>query len=587
MSHKRYKVCFFSREGIDHINKQQYSLQDINILKEYGFEVVIISDFLKIPWDCDLYFSWWASGSFFPLIVARIRFKPIFVIAGGNEVIGHVDSLYGFKGGYADSNFFKKLAVYFSLKLSSKLFVVSSHMVKHVERISSRTPIVLYNSVDTNRFFPKKISKEFISSVINFDEISFLNKRGFLLLEAFALIVNKYPNISLQIIGKYSPYLNNIKNRAFSLGIQNRVCFVCDIPNLELPDFLNKAKLYVQLSDTETFGMALVEAMALEIPVVCSVKGAFLEVAGDLGIFCDNNDVDSIKQGLCIGLDLNEFQYNERGSLLRARVLEKFDFNIRKDYFFKEFDILFNKRTMKEKLKNVLPKPILDLYRKIRVLFLRLEFYQLSSEQAMNKIYFEKRWGKDNNFVYYSGRGSHDDFIIKPYVDSVKNFLIDKDFSVLDLGCGDFNVGSRISPFAKKYIACDIVTELIDYNKIRFKDFQNTVFFKNSICEDDWPVADVVCIRQVLQHLSNNEILKIIPKLSSFKYAIITESLPLSKFEANIDNFTGPDIRLSKKSGVVLDLPPFNFSYKKKVILCQINDFKDDAIIQTLLYQIN
>ena len=337
----RLKVCFFSREGVNHISKQQYSLQDIRILNEYGFDVVIASDFWDIPWNCDLYFSWWASGSFLPLIVAKLCSKPIFVVAGGNEVIDHIDSLYGFKAGYGSSNVLKRLAVITTLKTATQLFVVSTHMVGHVLRISAREPIVLYNSVDTERFIPQKLLRTYITSVINFDEISYLNKRGLLLMEAFVRVSPLYADIGLLLIGKSSHYLTYLKKYAETLGIKDKVKFVSDLNNIDLPEYLNTSKLYVQLSDTETFGMALVEAMSLEIPVVCSKKGAFLEVTGGLGIYCDNNDIDSITSAIFEGLTLSNESYNRIGRELRLRVLELFDFNSRKEFLFRQFDNLF------------------------------------------------------------------------------------------------------------------------------------------------------------------------------------------------------------------------------------------------------
>ena len=157
---------------------------------------------------------------------------------------------------------------------------------------------------------------------------------------------------------------------------------------------------------------------------------------------------------------------------------------------------------------------------------------------------------------------------------------------ILDLGCGDFNVGSKLTSFSKHYIAADIVEELILHNSVKFRHLSNTNFIKLSITEDSFPEADVLILRQVLQHLSNSDIMTVLPKLAKFKYVIITEAIPNGDFEENKDNFTGPDIRLSNKSGVVLDFPPFNFEYLDKSVLIDIHDEKDEAIIRTTLYKL-
>ena len=59
--------------------------------------------------------------------------------------------------------------------------------------------------------------------------------------------------------------------------------------------------------------------------------------------------------------------------------------------------------------------------------------------------------------------------------------------------------------YTKKYIAVDIVENLIERNKTLFKE-DNLEFHCLDIVEDDLPKADCIILRQVLQHLSNAEI---------------------------------------------------------------------------------
>jgi len=83
------------------------------------------------------------------------------------------------------------------------------------------------------------------------------------------------------------------------------------------------------------------------------------------------------------------------------------------------------------------------------------------------------------------------------------------------------------------------------------------------ITNDALPKADVAIIRQVLQHLSNEQILQALPRiLSAYKYVILTEHLPAREgFEPNVDKPAGPDIRLGIDSGIVLRRPPFNIPF--------------------------
>ena len=100
--------------------------------------------------------------------------------------------------------------------------------------------------------------------------------------------------------------------------------------------------------------------------------------------------------------------------------------------------------------------------------------------------------------------------------------------------------------------------------------------------EEDLPKGDVVVVRQVLQHLSNKHISKIVPKIPAFKTALITEHLPAGRFTPNLDKQTGPDHRPSFNSGVVLTDPPFNMKVVSEEIICEVPS--EGGLIRTIAY---
>ena len=137
------------------------------------------------------------------------------------------------------------------------------------------------------------------------------------------------------------------------------------------------------------------------------------------------------------------------------------------------------------------------------------------------------------------------------------------------------------------YVACDIVPELINFNRLKYKAL-NVEFRALDIIADKLPSGKIVFIRQVLQHLSNDQINILIPKLkATYEYIILTEHLPsLDYFEHNLDKPTGPDIRASIKSGIVLTSPPFWLSVINEQLLCE-EKLDSGEIIRTTLYKIN
>ena len=208
------------------------------------------------------------------------------------------------------------------------------------------------------------------------------------------------------------------------------------------------------------------------------------------------------------------------------------------------------------------------------------------TKKAMEQIYDQNLWG-DNNTEFYSGFGSHNPAIVNPYVEVVKQFLtsFDTPITVLDLGCGDFNIGNQFVAFTKKYIAVDIVENLINYNQEKFKA-AHLEFQCLDIAKDDLPKADCIIIRQVLQHLSNAEVQKVLDKLTDFNYIILTEHIPKGFFTPNKDIISGQGIRLKKQSGLDILKPPFNFKVKEKKELLVFNLEDDKGLITTTFYKV-
>ncbi|MFC4268016.1 class I SAM-dependent methyltransferase [Polaribacter marinivivus] len=208
------------------------------------------------------------------------------------------------------------------------------------------------------------------------------------------------------------------------------------------------------------------------------------------------------------------------------------------------------------------------------------------TKAVMQQIYEANLWGK-NGDDFYSGEGSHHPNIVVPYVKVVSSFLTSfkNPITICDLGCGDFNIGSQLLSFSKEYFAVDIVPELIEHLKKQYPQ-KEVSFFCLDIAKDELPKADCVIIRQVLQHLSNKEIKEIVSKLYDYKYVILTEHLPIGKFEANKDIISGQGIRLKKKSGLDITKSPFNFKFKKTVVLNNFDLENNKGKIVTTLFEL-
>lgn len=90
-------------------------------------------------------------------------------------------------------------------------------------------------------------------------------------LRVLALIPD--PEVSLDVVGE-GPYLDKLRKLASSLHIENRVCFHGRVDNCTLADFYSRAHILLHLSEYESFGIVIIEAMnAGVVPVATNVGG--------------------------------------------------------------------------------------------------------------------------------------------------------------------------------------------------------------------------------------------------------------------------------------------------------------------------
>ena len=102
------------------------------------------------------------------------------------------------------------------------------------------------------------------------------------IIQAMPVILREYPDTKLILVG--SGYLENqLRDLCIQLGIKDYVEFVGSIHHDKVPKLLAKIDIFIMPSiyNSETFGVAAVEASAMEIPVVASRVGGVPEVVID------------------------------------------------------------------------------------------------------------------------------------------------------------------------------------------------------------------------------------------------------------------------------------------------------------------
>lgn len=243
------------------------------------------------------------------------------------------------------------------------------------------------------------------------------------------------------------------------------------------------------------------------------------------------------------------------------------------------------KSEIKSIAKLIIPDPMINLYRRLRLYLYRNHNRKLSAKEIFTRIYQENEWGgKVGDFC--SGTGSNE-YFTSLYGEVVKDFIKEKNIStVVDLGCGDFAAGKKLLVKGMNYLGVDIVEELIKKNQMTFSG-DNVSFVLLDIISDPLPKGELCLIRQVFQHLSNTQILSVIQKLETYKYILVTEHYPADSVHPipNKDKPCGGDTRIHDNSAVYLDSPPFNMTISKIVLETEVPPIvaKGERIITFLI----
>lgn len=110
---------------------------------------------------------------------------------------------------------------------------------------------------------------------------------------------------------------------ARELGVADDVLFVGSVPNIA--DYLSVADLLLLPSETESFGLSALEAMACEVPVIATNVGGLPEVVqeGETGFLVPTGDIAAMSERAALLLSEPE-RIRMMGNRARARAIDKF-----------------------------------------------------------------------------------------------------------------------------------------------------------------------------------------------------------------------------------------------------------------------
>ncbi len=196
--------------------------------------------------------------------------------------------------------------------------------------------LLLHNGIDINVFNPEEVSGEKVRKQFDLkdDELvigmmaRFSPGKGHEEFLAAADILNKkYPGLKFLVVGEASrgedAYMEKIKNKAVRLKLDNMIFagFRSDTPEV-----LSAMDIFVFPSRAEAFGIALVEAMAMEKPSVCTNTDGILDIAvdGKTSYLFENKNSADLAAKIELLINSPETRKN-LGEEARKRATEKFN----------------------------------------------------------------------------------------------------------------------------------------------------------------------------------------------------------------------------------------------------------------------
>ena len=223
-------------------------------------------------------------------------------------------------------------------KISDKIICNSNHILKQFSESSKC--LVIYNGVDLFTFSSNGIINENIREKLNLPKYTILIaqvgqitewKKQLDFIYCANKILQKETNIHFLIVGddlsgNEENYLNQIKNEIMRLRLNNNITLIGH--KIDIREVYTQIDILLHTAIDEPFGRVLIEAMAMEKPVVAYNCGGPKEIIlnGETGFLIEPHNYTEMAQKTI--LLLNSRTMREKfGKNGRVRVSEYFNLN--------------------------------------------------------------------------------------------------------------------------------------------------------------------------------------------------------------------------------------------------------------------
>lgn len=300
--------------------REKYQVEELHQRSRLFNPLTVLVGVLR----CDLLFCWFASWhSLTPVLLAKLFGKPSIVVVGGYDVANVPEAGYGSQRGG-----FQRTVSRLVLNNATKVIAFSEFSRQEAINNAGGNPNkieTIYLGVpalepDPTHYPDAKRNSNVVLTVGGL-EIENLLRKGLL---PFVQTAKLLPELSFVLVGNFydQECVDTLKREAGpNVELTGR------ISNDRLAKIFGKAKVYVQASLHEGFGMSVAEAMlAYCIPVVTRV-GSLPEVVGDTGIYAASNSPEDIAAAVKQAMTRDQ----QSAEQARQRIIEQFPIERRRN----------------------------------------------------------------------------------------------------------------------------------------------------------------------------------------------------------------------------------------------------------------
>jgi glycosyltransferase involved in cell wall biosynthesis len=266
-------------------------------------------------WKFDSVFIWFADyHSFLPVLIAKLLRKKSMLVIGGYDVARMPEYSYG--------SFHGKLRGFctlFSMKNSTINLAVSRYVERKVRWIARKANTqLIYNCVNIAENSNIKVVKENLVITVGLID----SERTFYLkgIDTFTEVAKLLPVLKFMVIGMSK----NLPDRLLK-NLSENVEIIERVNHSELETYYKKAKVYCQFSRTESFGVAIVEAINFGcIPVVTNV-GGMPELIGEKGKIAKRNPdlISELLTKIVLNYTISEMDKDFKNGIFSVKTREK------------------------------------------------------------------------------------------------------------------------------------------------------------------------------------------------------------------------------------------------------------------------